>query len=63
MSRRLTRKELDEIRRAYHMDLEKAGCQRVAADGAIYACHIYVERLVDEVGALWRARRKKRKAK
>ena len=58
MSRRLTRKELDEIRRAYHMDLEKVGCQRVAVDGAIYAGRHYVERLVDEVEALWRARRK-----
>lgn len=58
--KRLTRKELDEIRRVYHMDLPKTGCQRYdEKTGSVYACHIYIEKLVNEIEALWRARKKK----
>jgi hypothetical protein len=59
MSKRLTRKELDEIRESYHMDLPKVGCQRIDRKvGVVYACHILVERLVNEIEALWRERKK-----
>ena len=61
MSKRLTRKELDKIRESYHMDLPKIGCQRVDRKaGVVYTCHILVEKLVNEIEALWRARKKAR---
>jgi len=59
MSKRLTRKELDRIRESYHMDLPKIGCYRIdRKTGIIYACHILVEKLVSEIEALWRERKK-----
>ena len=57
--KRLTRKALDEIRESYHMDLPKVGCDRVnEKTGVIYTCHILIERLVNEIEALWRARKR-----
>lgn len=50
--RRMTRKELDEVKRAYHIG-DESGC--------VYAPNLNVERMVAEIEALWRERRKWRK--
>jgi len=58
---RMTRKKLDEIRQAYHMDLTLCGCQRMdEKTGTVYACHLYVEWLVNEIEACWKERARKR---
>lgn len=55
--RRLTKKKLDDIKRAYHIDLKDTGAYRTGGvDNSIYAKNLNVENLVAEVEACWRER-------
>lgn len=47
--RRMTRKEMDDVKRMYHIGDDR------------YAAHLVVEHLVSEVEALWRERARLRK--
>lgn len=55
MSKRLTKKELREIKRVYFLDLPRLiGAGRLGAGGKIYTSNLYVERLVMEIEACWK---------
>ena len=58
MSRRLTKKMLGEIKKVYFLDLPRSGCHRLGADGRIYVSNLHVEKLVEEIEACWKEKRK-----
>jgi len=49
--KRMTKEDLSVIKRLYHIGYD-SGCN--------YTRHIYVERLVSEIEALWRERRREK---
>ena len=54
-SDRMSRKELDGIKKSYHMDLERIGCTRIDEENEVaYSCNIMVEKLVEEIEACWK---------
>lgn len=57
--KRLTKQKLDDIKRSYHIDLKDIGAYRTGGvDNSMYAKNLNVERLVAEVEACWRGRKK-----
>lgn len=57
--RRLTKEEMGRIKESYHIDLKDAGAYRIGGvDNSMYAKNLNVERLVAEVEACWREKKR-----